>query len=176
MNSANAAWQASVGSQSMALSGGVPAPSGLTQASAIGLGGAVGRAGIGSLLAVLLALGSGVPALGCSDGADDAFRRARRRFSGRRAGRSVGRGGLRGDLLGRLHGTEPQHRRLADQPDELVLLDVGHGDDDLLVAGGDDLGLADAEAVHPVLDDRLGELQAGGIDGTGAGGVLRRST
>ena len=40
---------------------------------------------------------------------------------------------------------------------------------------GDNLGLADAQAVHPVLDDRLGQLQAVGVDRSGvAGGVLRR--
>ena len=107
--------------------------------------------------------------------------RARRRSGGRsRAGARLGRGfcaratagrsgGLgrrrRLHLLGRVHGPEAEQRRLADQTDQFVLLHVRHGDDDLPVAGGDHLGLADAQAVHPVLDDRLGQLQAVRVDG-----------
>ncbi len=142
-----------------------------TQASPTGLGGAVGSAGIGSSLA----------------GRAGTRLRRRRRSVGRTGRRrsprapalgSVARrggcGGLRRrHLLGGVHRPEPQHRGLADQPDEFVLLDVGHADDDLLVTGGGDLGLAHAEAVHPALDDRLGQLQAVRVDRAGAGGVRR---
>ena len=92
--------------------------------------------------------------------------------------RRAGRGGLgrrrRLHLLGGVHGPEPEQRRLADQPDQLVLLHVRHGDDQLPIAGGDHLGLADAQAVHPVLDDGLGQSQAVRVDRPAAGGVLRR--
>ena len=55
VNSANAAWQASVGCQSMRLvRRDVPVPSGATHAWSDGAGGAVGSAGIGALLPVLL--------------------------------------------------------------------------------------------------------------------------
>src|SRR5512133_1326183 len=60
VKSANADWQASVGCQSNALSGGVPWPSAGTQALSSGTGGAVGNAGIGLLLPDLVALGSGL--------------------------------------------------------------------------------------------------------------------
>src|SRR4029453_9159293 len=50
VNSANAAWQASVGCQSKAWSGGIPLPSAAAQALSNGTGGAVGNAGSGLLL------------------------------------------------------------------------------------------------------------------------------
>src|SRR6478672_2007726 len=58
VKSANAVVQASGGCQSSALSGGVPLPSGLLQASPTGFGGAVGKAGIGRLLPDGLAAGA----------------------------------------------------------------------------------------------------------------------
>ena len=103
-------------------------------------------------------------------------RRSRRRLGARRRGPRRGRlrrrGDGRGHRLGGVHGPEPQHGGLPDQPDELVLLDVGHADDDLPVAGGRHLGLADAEAVDARLDDRPGQLQAVRIDLARAVGVL----
>ena len=79
VNSANAAWHGSLGTQSIAWSGGVPWPSAGRQASPTGRGGAVGRAGNGLLLPVGLgsgttladALGSGADAVGSLDGAPD---------------------------------------------------------------------------------------------------------
>jgi len=67
VNSANAAWQASVGCQSNALSGGLPLPSAGTHALSSGSGGAVGSAGIGALLPVLGAEAAGDGALAVSE-------------------------------------------------------------------------------------------------------------
>jgi hypothetical protein len=77
-------------------------------------------------------------------------------------------------LLRRVHRPEPQNGSLADEPDELVLLHVRHGDDDLVVTGCGYLGLADAQAVHTTLNDGLGQLQTVGIHCPATGGVLRR--
>src|SRR4029453_11156837 len=68
LNSAKAAWQASVGCQSSALSGGVPWPSAAAQALSNGTGGAVGKAGSGLLLPVPLGCGL-AGSLGSSVGA-----------------------------------------------------------------------------------------------------------
>ena len=155
------------GCHSMAWSGGVPWPSADRQASPAGCGGAVGSAGNGRLLPDRAGLGTalGVAGLGRggvgSSGAVDS--------RGRRGGLGCG---WRGDLLGGVHGAEPQHGGLADQLDQLVALHVRHGDDQLLVPGGGHLGLAHAQAVDPALDDRLGQLQAVGVDRSAAGGVL----
>ena len=79
----------------------------------------------------------------------------------------------RRDLLGGVDGPKAQHRGLTDQGDQLVLLDVGHADHNPPVTGGRHLRLADTQAVDPLLDDRLGLLQTGGVHRPTAGGVAR---
>ncbi len=60
--------------------------------------------------------------------------------------------------------TELELSRLTDELDELVLLHVRHRDLDLVAARGGDLGLADAERVDALLDDRPGQVQAVLVD------------
>ena len=175
---AKPAWSASVGCQSIALSGGVPWPSAGWSQACRGLRRGGGQRGHRAVVARRDAprragrrarrAGRGAPSAGSPTGRSGVVARRSARPVG-----AVGRlDGAAADLLGGVDRPEAQHGGLADQPDELVLLDVGDGDDDLLVAGGRDLGLADAEAVDPALDDGLRQLQAGRVDRARAGGVL----
>ena len=86
---------------------------------------------------------------------------------------SVGVDDRRGDLLGGVHGPEAQHGGLArPAATSSSCWTFGTRDDDLVVTGRGHLGLADAQAVDPALDDGLGLLQAVRVDRTGPGGVL----
>ena len=158
---AKSAWSASVGCHSMAWSGGVPWP------GAVGLG-VVGGRGRGRQLRRRSAVAgrTGARAPGAAAGVAS-WARSRTRTARGRRGCS-----RRGHRLRGVERTEPQHGGLPDQRDQLVLLDVRHADDELVVAGGGDLALADPQRVDPGLDDALGQLQAVRIDLSGAGGVL----